>query len=107
MVVAADCAAMESQPSPHLHPLNQAAEFILRKLDAPRVPHRIAVIHLALVSPRTAEERVALNQWDSAPKWQRLALLILEKHLTKERLLAMKAEEAGGEIARLLVAPPE
>ena len=67
----------------------------------------MAVIHLALVVPRTGDESVALNLWESAPKWQRLALLILEKHLTKEKLLAMNPEEAGNEVARLLAEPPK
>jgi hypothetical protein len=70
----------------------------------------MATIRLALTVmaalPNFEAKRDKVNQllrWDSEPKWQRLALLILEKHLTRDGLLMTSPAVAGATIADLLV----
>lgn len=105
-----DSGMLDDVPSPHFHPLNQAAEMILKNFDAPmRSADKMALIQLALLtlerhppSPKHAEHVAALQRWD-LPRWQNLALLMLEKQLTPQRLLMLSAADAGSLIAETLV----
>jgi hypothetical protein len=99
---------VEQEP-PHLHPLNQAAEMLLKKLGgAKRADGSIAVIELALTAleaisgERKFERLESIRRWEVDPRWQRLALMTIEKSLTPQMLLIMGPQEAGAQIAAIL-----
>lgn len=97
------------QSPPHFHPLNQAAEMLLQKLGGTkRQAGGIAVIELALVtvgtesSDRQSHRLESIRRWEAEPRWQRLALVTLEKSLTPQTLLMMGPRQAGARIASIL-----
>ena len=97
-----------SHPSPHMHPLNQTAELLLTKITAKgQIEGDMAVVRLAIAAKSiTSEmklaEKQSLLRWEAEEKWQRLALLTLEKTLTPQSLLMMRPIEAGAAIAHVL-----
>ena len=64
----------------------------------------LALVVISTLPPHAATEgRVAdLQQWDSDPKWQRLALLILEKQLLPQQMLMTSPAIVGAMIADAL-----
>ena len=91
-----------------MHPLNQTAELLLTKITAKREGEgKMAVIRLAFASKSASlevnlDEKQSLLRWEAEPKWQRLALLALEKTLTPQSLMMMRPIEAGAAIAKVL-----
>jgi hypothetical protein len=98
----------EDTASPHLHPLNQAAELKLTKLGAPAGEgDQMAVTRLALLAiqgdPRVTEDWVrGLDYWN-LPKWTGVALLMLETRVTAKQMLALSPTAAGKLIADVLL----
>ena len=94
----------------HTHPLNQAADQLLKSVnESARSKKQMAAIALALETlarnpnPADGEKLATLHRWDSDPRWQALALLMLEKDLTPQQLLSLSPAEAGLMIAEILI----
>jgi hypothetical protein len=96
-----------------LHPLNQAAEMLLRRLTVPQDPALgMSVIQLAVATlpdqpphPLPGEQLIVLKEWDD-PKWRRRALHRLERRLSPTQLLMHTPAEAGRLIAEILLDGP-
>ncbi len=83
--------------------------MLLQKLGgAKRHDGSIAVIELALAAVETAlgenqsTRAQSIRRWEAEPRWQRLALITLEKSLTPQTLLMLGPQEAGAKIAAVL-----
>ncbi len=91
-----------------MHPLNQTAELLLTKITVNgQIEGDMAVVRLAFAARSASSEmssgqKQSLLRWEAEPKWQRLALLALEKTLTPQSLLMMRPIEAGAAIAHVL-----
>lgn len=96
--------------SPHLHPLNQAARLVLRRVSGVREDdRRMPVIQLAMHAvsneaghPLPGERSIVLTEWN-LPKWRMRALRRLERRMTAKQLLMLGTVEAGRMIAEILL----
>ena len=83
--------------------------MLLQKLGGTKRPDgKMAVIELALATISTgkgekhSQRLQSLHRWEAEPKWQQLAIMMLEKSLSPETLLMMGPHEAGAQIASIL-----